>query len=397
MPRDTNPGWSFVTSPDSPSVVRRERSAIEIAETFGMEFETDNLISEDIGRDDVVKNYFRATTDASIQTDVFMTSGGLILKRSSDEHALQYLAKSNFTIGTEILTGVLRSSDPNLLDLLKRFTGFLGDMGESETSLRSGIHFHISLPNPNLSMLKSIVKLANSLEILFYTIGGMGYEFRGVKNDCTYCRPITKFGPPVVNYYKGGNVQVYTTQDLLDAKNVQDFWVRYGDIPSHSDRYSPVRYSWINLFPMSYISPEYKGTLEFRVFNKTLNPHYIYATLQLCKKFTEFVVGNYRDLKVAEYLGESSIYDSFSKEKVVELFENTVRVLGIEDNIAYILYNIIKSSPVPTLSKEYVFSHILTKRPTNSYWKGSDYSPKIISEDIKKPEYVDIHRLRGEH
>lgn len=384
---------SFRIEPNGESSSR----IIEIAETFGMEFETEFLTPGDMGSQKELKRYFRSTHDASIETDVYISQGGILLSKKSDDRALQYIGKSNFTIGTEFVSVILRASDPNLLDLIKNFTDFLGENGESPESYRSGIHFHISLPNPNIYILRAILKLGLSLESLFFRLGGMGYEFRGLRNDSVYCRPITKFGPPCVNSSLGGYTQCFNPYDILNSnlRTTEEFWERYGDLRNHRDRYNPIRYTWLNLYPMCPYSSEYKGTLEFRIFNKSLNPFFIYSTIQLCKKFVEYIVTNYKKIKL-EDLEEHSIYSSISEGKMMELFFETMGRLEIDDPIVYILENIMRTTKTPTLPGEYVFSHLLSRRSLNNYWTNTSYHPERISEKINSPEFVDIHTLRGE-
>jgi len=266
-------------------------------------------------------------------------------------------------------------------------------MNKSE---RSGIHIHFSYSSPNLNMLKTILNLGACLERLFFHVGGMGYRFRGEINDSVYCRPITKYGPPCIPNYYGGYSQVFTLDRLLETKTSDEFWYFYSDLKNiNNGRYAPVRYTWLNLYPLSPYG-EYKGTLEFRVFNKTLNPYYIMAIIELCQKFSEFSMISSRDNSFIDFLEVNSIYDSCN---IDVLFEKAMKILTISDESAYYLLNIIKNTPKVVLPEKFVFSHLIYHPSVGSRIRGYFKEVPVVaidSESIVKPKYIDLHVLRGE-
>jgi hypothetical protein len=278
-------------------------------------------------------------------------------------------------------------------DNLNTLTVFLRKIGEPLTSERSGIHFHVSVPY-NLRILKSIVRLGANLEDFYFYLGGFGYEHRGNKNNHIYCRPITQYGPTVVKYSSTEGHQVFNIKDLLDAKDVKEFWWRYyataRDGGRAGDHYSPVRYHWLNL--LSLIQ---KGSLEFRVFNKTLNVDYIMAALEVCTKFVDLaMVSSYDTLKTGDFLSKNSIYLDRSKEEIVNTFNIFADRTNLSEKTYSIVQKIIKQTPHINIDKEYCFTH---KQGYDSPFKGSDYHPELISlKSVKTPNFVDIHVLRGE-
>jgi hypothetical protein len=227
----------------------------------------------------------------------------------------------------------------------------------------------------------------------------MGYEFRGIQNDSIYCRPITKVGPVCIPY-NGKNAQVFNLPDLLESKTMMEFWYRYGDISHHSDKYSPVRYHWLNLFPCCPNSSTCRGTVEFRIFNKTLNPYFIYSTLMFCKYILLFALSSsYSKLKNQQLLTENSVYNDYTTDDIVRLLIDFINRadFDIDSSIVNNLLTIINRTPIPNLSDDYVFSHIMYSRhDVNRYWADGGYTPPIILDSIRKPNYVDIHVLRGE-
>lgn len=369
---------------------RPDNYNIALGETCGIEMEFDNL-NENIQAPD----NWRKTHDASIQTDVLFTSLGISLDRNIPPEVSRIVNFSTGTSGVEIVSPILDTSSEDLIDQIKDMTNMALRNGENLQSERSGIHFHISLPFPTLTTLKAILRLGKHFESLFFTLGGMGYSFRGIKNDSVYCRPITRSGPPCVNY-RGNYAQSFFVEDLLKTKTREEFWYLYGDCPNHTDRYNPVRYTWLNLYPMNPYG-QYRGTLEFRIFNKSLNPLFVYSNLILCKKFVELVLrSSYSSMKELNLMDEMSVYDSsITKEDLFRQLLKFHELVEFDPPVLNSLMKILELTPITKLEEKYIFTHLRNRLP--DYWSNYNYSPKLIQSDlVHKPKFVDIHVLRGE-
>lgn len=366
---------------------------IQIGETCGMEIECDFL-----PRDTRISGY-RSLHDASCESDVLAINGGeFFVERNMDADILERISYANFTIGTEFASEIMNSSSDNFLPAIKRVTKFLSENGESPTSDRSGIHFHFSLDNPSLRILKSLLRLGRFLESVFFSVGGMGYTFRGVKNDSTYCRPITEYGPPCVPL-SSGFAQCFNLTDVLKSKTIEEFWNLYGDLYHHNSRYTPVRYLWLNLYPL-FTRGEYRGTVEFRIFNRSLNPMFIYSAAMLCKHFVNYAMGaGFNELREENLLKNNSIYKNQNVDEVTRTLEKFAELVNMDSDLFANLSNIIYLSGVPRLEKRYVYSHLIFSRGgLGRFWDSYNYNPKLIGRsDIFKPDYTDIHVLRGEH
>ncbi len=365
---------------------------ILLGETCGIEFETENITSFQLNK---LKDMWNVTHDASIESDAYMLNNGMILKNNN----FRNIPTRRVIVGTEIVSNILNSGSEDFKQTIIELTNIIQEAGEPAEGLRSGIHFHFSLPNPNLRILKSILRLGRYFETLFFTIGCMGYEFRGLKNDSIYCRPITFEGPPCVVGSDGRNYQCYNIKDALKAKNIDEFWEIFGDLKNHSGRYNPIRYSWLNIYPLAPWG-DYRGTLEFRIFNKTLNPLFIYAAAILCKKFLELaLISSYDTLKENSLTRINSIFDKeIKKENIKEHLFTLANMVDMDKDVVQILLNIIDQSEIPYLNSYYVFTHIRPNR-YEPYWNRSTfYKPQpIIDRQIRSPQYVDIHILRGEN
>lgn len=342
-----------------------------ILERIGFEFESPTMYRE-CRLPDELRKYFKKDHDASIETPV----------RRRGEYIFTYntntVRTEDWVIGSEFVSIPLKVEDfPTAVKLL---IGYLNSEGESIEAQRCGIHFHIAMAYNN-HILKNLVQLSRNMEQVFYYIGGMGQEFRGIKNDFTYCRPVTKYGPSVVpngNYYS----QVYNVEDLLESKDTEMFWDRYGGMNEMNppSKYHPARYGWITLYPLLT-----KGTVEFRVFNHTLESVYLIAASELCRKFCEI------SFTTLPELSENSIYDQHNKDQVIETLNNFSAISNLSNFSRKVLTKIIELTPeIDPPTKKYFHTHL-----RNSTFGGfSKYSPARIPEGvIQRPNFVDIHVL----
>jgi hypothetical protein len=366
----------------------------EICKTVGIEFEMENTHKGRIS----LRN-FRTTNDASVESDAELCGGIPVTFSDEETKKLFKDRRSRSVIGGELVSGILNTDDDNHLRILKELTSELIALGESEESFRAGIHVHLSFGGISLDILKSVLKLGANLEDVFFLLGGMGYEFRGIKNDSTYCRPITKFGPPVVKI-PYGHGQILNIKDLMESKSMGEFKHKMGNLDLFGgNRYVPIRYMWLNFYNIW----NNRQTLEFRLFNKTLNPYYIYAVIEVCKAFGSLALQKGLN-KDYENLKENSVFDYRSKEEIVHSFLNFAEEIRLPDQIVDISINIMDKTPIESirLDRKYVASHLQyhhggDKTQKHFYDSEFHYKPKKVTAKIHKPNFVDIHNLRAQN
>jgi hypothetical protein len=238
--------------------------------------------------------------------------------------------------------------------------------------------------------------LAGYLEAAFFRLGSFGYRPRGEHMDFIYYRPITKSGPQVINSGEGYR-HLLDYGDVLLSENNRDFFRRCGDIYNAESRYHPSRYLWINFYNMYH---KRRGHLEFRVFNKTLNWLYLYASVELCKHFVT-TCHKYKHMDLIKILkdtfGDISPLDD-PPENHENYFNNILTVLGMENDIVNsILYDIWQKSCYPNYSDSKVFSHLFRRNHVHfreGYTRPKKLTKKEIAE-VTKPYYVDIHYLKN--
>ncbi len=350
---------------------------------FGIEIETENIISVNLPRG------WNISRDASIESDCYYSFG----KRITTSNRKLKFNLTRKIMGSEITSPIFDYDNDDYEKEIKNICNIILSEGESLESYRGGIHIHFSFKEKKVSILKKILKLGLYLEDVFFSIGGMGYNHRGFYNDYTYFRPLTDFGPVVVpdeneNYY-----QIYHMADVLKAKNIWEFLVRWGDMYNLSgNRYIPIRYTWLNLYNIF----TQKQTIEFRVFNKTLNYKYICMAIELCKLFVETINNN---VMIENEI--NSLYKYREKNEIITTYNKWLNNLPVKENTYKLGLYLIEKSNLETIrpQKEYVFSHLLYHRRGNKcpyHWVELYYRPSngIIDGDIKIPNFLDIHNLR---
>lgn len=353
-----------------------------VIESVGIEFETDYINRGEYQR---VGNDFSTEHDASIESYAYKHNGVLYKNKpkSQDNYAV---------IGCEFKSKVFTFNyKEDLYNRLCDFLSGLEEVGDSYKSMRSGIHVHICMPY-NINILKSLLKSAAHLEQVFFYLGGMGYENRGVMNDFSFCRPITKYGPVIVPTYSGEYCQSFNLSDLYEARTVEDFFMKYGyiDLKNPPGKYTPVRYHWITLYPLLTY-----GTVEYRIFNKTYNPLYLYTIVKFCQQVSNACLTN-----KFTYLEANSIYDKTDKSVIIDTMESFIYKyeLSLDDKDIRILREIINSTPEINMSNKYCHTHLTARNEVRRMFSES-YHPDFIdvnSSTVITPKVTTIHTLSHE-
>ncbi len=356
--------------------------------TVGVELETTGIPQSTLSR--IVSANFdrgwRIVHDASIESPGGYNGVGIyfILPRSNERRL--NIQSDGATIGGEIVSPVLAGDRLEIYNLYDILTDKLHQAGEPEINSRSSVHVHVSFPSPSLEQMKAALRVAAYFENLFFYLGTNGYTFRGETNSAIYCRPITGKGPCCVPV--GGNkfAQIFNLQDLYSAANVEEFWDRFGDARNKDGHYQPVRYHWFNLFP-TYPGGSYKGTLEIRIWNETLNPDRIATAVEITRAFARIVYKYAYDQEL--FSVENSILgNNPSPSELITLLNRFSEMGHLTNKDYYVAESILNLAPPVNIPNNYVFTH---KTDTGRFFTGS-YSPsKIPNNQIVIPTWVDSH------
>jgi hypothetical protein len=360
-------------------------------ETFGFELEVENVLSNNMH----IPGFCNRDHDASVEGISRLSS--LRLEDVEGQKVAEILGiGNNVTSGFEIVSQPINFSSDNWKGQLKTLLNDLMKRGETEISERASIHIHVYCP-VNPEVFKNIIRLGKITENLFFRIGGMGYKHRGLSNSYAYCRPFSGKGPHVVHVNQRGRYgQCLNIEDILNRQfSFDEIGTYWGDLLNGNGKYVPVRYLWLNPrnIILSLIGNRNAPTLEFRIFNKSLNFKYFIAIIALC---CEFVKVCYSKLpkQTEDIINPFNVDDSEHLVKILNTYFS-----DIDPSHLKTLEEIIYMSHPIAVPDEFVFSHLLVHPTrgdqTHVHWDGRNYStPQIANNLIKKPNIIDSHLLK---
>lgn len=356
---------------------------------LGVELEFSNINREGYKFREAVAHRlmgYKIVHDASPENYAYKL-GGLKIegKCEKDKKIITSLAGNYQTLGGEITSPIIKGTDWE--DDIYKLIDILVSFGESNDTLKDSLHVHVNLGNSvPLSILTRLLKIVSSYEAILYRLGGLGRVNRGEHNQYTYQRPYLGNGFPV--YAMGASYYpICNYNDLLNANNKQDFFLKLGDTIYQiqgEKRYVTQRYMGVNF----YTVPCY-GSIEFRHANKSLIPEYNIAWIKLCKAV----------VRKAFYLPEDK-----TEEKLRPLYENkeidnkdfmeVLESLELDAQTKLVLLQIWKETPTPKFDNIHRLSHL--KTPT-FYSRGSNYIPDALDDnvDVKPAIYEDIHNIKA--
>lgn len=151
----------------------------------------------------------------------------------------------------------------------------------------AGIHIHVEASHEDGTKFTpreaaAAVRFFHKFQDIIYRIASSGW---------TKMRPKTNYYAPIDTDMATKMMKVRSEDQLRRA------W--YGDVRPHTDHYDNSRYKGINLHSYFQI-----GTIEFRVFNSSVNPDRIQAYVALCAAIIRDVRNGYnRSVKKSYSIG----------------------------------------------------------------------------------------------
>jgi len=204
-----------------------------------------------------------------------------------------HLPGENF--GGEFVSPVIDIDDDSWKETVRYIIHSLRDAGEG-VSKKTSIHVHVNCSGLPRFALQHLVRLGLYLEDgMFRLACGEAGEHRGASHlDYGYCRPISGMGPPVTPTVgrRERHRQVFTTKCLLAAQTDNEFLMALGRRDRNmGNKYHEARYVWLNFLSLySY------GSIEFRLFNTTGKPEYLFAWVKLCQEIIQASFGKHTEL-----------------------------------------------------------------------------------------------------
>jgi hypothetical protein len=363
--------------------------------TTGVEFESVINSREAMQRlaDELGSMTKGLTRDASVESVVGILPNGFRIFLGSSFLRKSFMVDT-FVAGYELVSQPLM--DESLQSFIMRMTNIQAKNGEI-FSERSSIHIHSGFPT-GFVFYKPVIALGLRVEPLLYKLAGMGNEFRGLYNNCAYCRPLAL--PPAVAMNGTKSLAVLDPEGALWADDEAGFWGKLGTSPGSRERYNPLRYFGINVFSVLL-----RGTLEFRHFNFCNNGKYVEAVASLCQTIADVMqrVSVERSLSI----NQISIFDENSDREYIELFYEIIQLSKYynaehqmsPENMDAII-QLIRATPQPMLSRVTTRSHITNPQigvPDAKRFQLDiiDSAPDAGTVDIHNFESAEHHLLGG--
>ena len=224
----------------------REDAAQALAAYFGTEARHTGGFYDAWSVTDTKRKVWKLMSDSSIRTEV----------PSGDGCGYESIDDNDYRV--EMVTPKLPYSRlPVLRDCLRVLAQAGAKVNDS-----CGIHVHVDAANHNRQSLKNLIGIMYSKEdILFKAL-----QVNSSRAE-VYCKKVRED-----MLRQARTLSADETKDLSDLERI---W--YEGIDGHRDHYNWTRYYALNLH-----STFYRGTVEFRCFNSTLDPALAAAYVNLC-------------------------------------------------------------------------------------------------------------------
>lgn len=359
----------------------------EIIESVGIEMEFCSINRSDPNFQERLYGTllgYKVEHDASVETPLrTFLNYPVILK---DAKAIKRLSPflGRLTVGGEIISPIRNSNSPHWVEEIENLCEILIEHGETEDTVRDSFHVHVNITRDvPLFVLKNVLQFTLAFEAFFFRLGGMGRPNRGITNDYIFSRPYLGNGPPVIVHGRR-NYPIMNPDHLMDAKDKEDFFRKYGDayfLAGRVGKYVTPRYMSINFYPILT-----QGSLEFRTANKTLNPRYIIAWTNLCKAIVSKSFSS-RKLTIEGLYPLAENRDIPTRE-----FLRAIEMLELDNDTQSVLLEIWETSPVPIFDNVWRYSHL--PNPTGY---SNDYlpDPLDIKTKVEKARHIDVHALEN--
>ena len=228
--------------------ITREQAARALAEYFGTEAQYRGGTYDTWVAKDVRRQIWKLMSDSSILSERKTDDGYEFVIDESEERSYW----------VEMVTPKLTYDQlPVLQECMRRV-----QRAGAKVNGSCGIHVHVDGANHNRQSLKNLICIMFSKEdILFKAL--QVNETRAKK----WCKKVRE---PMLR-----EARALSSDETADLTELERIWYEGND--GHGEHYNRTRYHALNLHSMFY-----RGTVEFRCFNSTLDPGLAAAYVNLC-------------------------------------------------------------------------------------------------------------------
>lgn len=224
--------------------ITREQAATALARYFGtLSFHRGGTYDTWIIRDTENKEW-KLVSDSSIRGEQKTSDG---YARTGDRHYWVEMVSPKLTY----------AELPKFQECVRQMRHAGGKVNDS-----CGIHVHVDAANHNRQSLKNLISIMYSKEDLLFKALQVN-EVRAIR----FCKKVRE---PMLR-----KARALSAEETPDLTQLERIWYE-GDVHK-TDHYNWTRYYALNLHSVFY-----RGTVEWRCFNSTLNPNLATAYVNLC-------------------------------------------------------------------------------------------------------------------
>lgn len=312
------------------------------------------------------------------------------------------------TFGYELFTNPL--TIPDMESLIFPLIYSLISIGDS-TSRRAATHVHVGFAQ-NLRLMKRLLRLSLTLDPVLFRLAGMGGVFRGYSNLAAYARPLLNSVAVRLSSDRDQELSLFGRNDnssriirknvepkyvriinplkALEATNLEDFWASFGVSRGNLTKYHPARYTATNLFSILA-----HGTIEYRHFNNSLDPHLILSIIKFLRSFVDLSTSiSKEELNQFEIINPNVEISLSDGVEIITRFYNLFNKYDIE----YVPNSYQMETLISTLGKSKFIP--LPETPVLTHIRDFYMTPSLAERgglisipEVLDPEYVDIHNI----
>lgn len=356
---------------------------MEIAETFGLEFEFSNSNREILSSK--IPYGWKTTHDASSETGIFYlpsNKGTLYIQSDTFTDFILPLVKLGL-FGGEVVSPKLNNSIESYDEIKSVLFQLRLENPSVDNRCSTHVHINVTKEYP-LYALRNFIYLIRSMEKFLYTVSGFTHINRGITNNFLFQRPIDH---PHYIPTKAGSlfyVPAYDSEVLLTVDSIGEFWYMLCD-SSREMKYNPARYCGVSL-----PSIPLRGSVEFRYGNVVHDFTMLKAYINLCRNITKASF----NISLPDILKEKrSIVTNDNENYVSEYREILENHLILNDEDADILMNMYLNLPTPYLNPKPITTHI-PDFYANSVWESSEINKMDI---VNVDDCVIGESIRGDN
>lgn len=195
--------------------------------------------------------------------------------------------RANTVLGGEICTPIMDIDNPSSRILLNQLCAILEGNGAVPTE-RASIHVHVNYLGAKTGDIRALIRQFLNYESVLYRLScGYAGNHRGVINDYQYTRPLSS--PIMVHTPEGSAAAIH--QAVFNCNSFSEMlfnWTRIDMIVRDAPHYHPGRLHGLNLVPFLR-----QGSMEFRLFNSTMDGDLVWAWATLCSRLARYADNNW--------------------------------------------------------------------------------------------------------